>query len=76
MSVIKAAKMSLTKEIEDVLDAEYHRRVPHFPEIIKPAETDDFIAWKMGLVPVKARGFLLKLNISLNYNFRQTSNMQ
>ena len=60
MSVIKGASASFGQQIEDYLDTEYHRCVPHFPEIIKPEETDGFMAWKMGCVPVKAHGFLFK----------------
>ena len=76
MSVVQGASVSYIGQFDDYLDSEYHRHVPHFLEVIKTEETDDFMAWKMGHVPVKARGFFSKSNISCNLHCRQTFNMQ
>ena len=61
MSVIKGGSVSYIGKLDEYLDSEYHRHVPHFPEIIKTEETDDFMAWKMGHVPVKAHAFFFKI---------------
>ena len=60
MSVIKGCKASFSQQIDDYLDSEYHRQVPLFLESLNVAETNDFCAWNMGLIPVKAHAFQIR----------------
>ena len=55
---IKAAGRSTVMSIDKFIEKDYHTRVPLFPETIDEEKTNDFIAWKLGRLPVKACFFL------------------
>ena len=42
--------------IPEYLNSLYVRKAPLLPESLRDKDTDDFLAWKIGRVPVKARG--------------------
>ena len=46
--------------LDEYLDSEYHGKVPQFPGVVRDAETDDFMAWKLGRVAIKASHVVLK----------------
>ena len=46
--------MSKINKIDHYLNSTYHQNVALLPRKIKDAETDDFIAWKLGLKVIKA----------------------
>ena len=50
--------------IDEYLDSEYHSKVPMFPGVVRDNDTDDFLAWKLGCIAMKASHVL-----SWNYIF-------
>ena len=46
--------MPKINKIDEFLNSNYHQDVALFPKKVKDKETDDFIAWKVGRVAVKA----------------------
>ena len=46
--------MPKINQIDQFLNKHYHEDVPFFPKKVRDSETDDFIAWKLGRIPVKA----------------------
>ena len=46
--------MPKINKIDEFLNSNYHQDVAFFPKKVKDKETDDFIAWKVDRVPVKA----------------------
>ena len=70
---IKAAGKSACVSIDQFIEKDYHTRVPVFPETVDDQKTNDFIAWKMGRVPVKARVFseIRFLIIDVTHNQQQ-----
>ena len=40
--------------IDEYLDSEYHSKVPMFPRVVRDNDTDDFLAWKLGRIAMKA----------------------
>ena len=66
----KGAKLTASRSpgmsIDKYLESEYHDRVPLFTEAISDDRTNDFVAWKSGRVPIKARGFEKFINFKFN----------
>ena len=46
--------MSKINKIDCYLNSTYHQNIALLPRKIKDAETDDFIAWKLGRKVIKA----------------------
>ena len=45
--------------IDEYLDSTYHTRAAFFPEIVRDEDTDDYLAWKLGHIAIKASHVLL-----------------
>ena len=52
--------MPKSNKIENYLNSTYHEDVALLPRKIKNAETDDFIAWKLGRKVIKASKIILQ----------------
>ena len=52
--------------IDQYLDSTYHRRAAFFPEIVRDQDMDDYLAWKLGRIAIKASHVLLE-QLSLKY---------
>ena len=59
------ASRSPGMDIDKFIESEYHDRVPLFTEAISDDKTNDFVAWKSGRVPIKARGSNKTFNINI-----------
>ena len=59
--------MPKSNKIDKYLNNNYHQDVAFFPRKVRQQETDDFIAWKVGWLPVMAS----TKNISLSMCFTQ-----
>ena len=47
--------MKKSDEINKFIDSTYHESVAIFPRNVREEDTEDFIAWKCGRKPVKAK---------------------
>ena len=56
-------RSEVKQSIDEYLDSTYHSRVAFFPEIVRDNDTDDYLAWKLGSIAIKASHVLLT-NIS------------
>ena len=46
--------------IDQYLDSTYHSRAAFFPEIVRDQDTDDYLAWKLGRIAIKASHVLFE----------------
>ena len=51
--------------IDEYLDSEYHSKVSMYLGVVRDNDTDDFLAWKLGRIAMKA-SHVLSLNFHLS----------
>ena len=52
--------------IDQYLDSTYHSQAAFFPEIVRDQDMDDYLAWKLGHIAIKASPMLFE-KLSLQY---------
>ena len=55
-------RSEVKQSIDEYLNSTYHSQVAFFPEIVRDNDTDDYLAWKLGHIAIKASHVLLTKN--------------